>query len=135
MSIDPDIQLRIAEDIALLHILGDVPSAPPPSDTSFQRGDLHSGHELTLEQEKEFVSDMAFLSSIEDDISNITAVAVQELAGGSLRILVAANSTPKGPDAVYLGQVKRGFDELGNLMRRASMSEFGTLSFLFKGNV
>jgi hypothetical protein len=120
MSFGVQVQTRIAEDIALLHSLGDHPSLPV-SPVPCTR-DMQHGHIMSLDIERELASDLAFLSSIRDDVECITAVAVHEIAGNRLRILVAANATQKGPPSPYLAEVKSCFDGIISLMKTANSS-------------
>ncbi|KAH8179963.1 hypothetical protein LIA77_01482 [Sarocladium implicatum] len=121
MSVTAEIQTRIAEDIALLHYLGDKPCVPLPPDT-FTRSGSQEGRVLSLTTEKELVSDLAYLSSIREDNLKVTAVAVQEVEGSMLRILVAANQTLTSSHEPYLSEIKLGFETLGSVMSRAQRS-------------
>ncbi len=120
MSVTAAIQTRIAEDIALLHALAENPSVavrPVPC-----KRNMTQGYSISLEIEREFASDMAFLSSIRDDPTRITAVAVHETEDGCLRVLVAANANKDKSSQTYLDEVKRGFDLIAHVMSMAATS-------------
>jgi hypothetical protein len=126
MAVTAAIQTRIAEDIALLHALAENPSVavrPVPC-----KRNMTQGYSISLEIEREFASDMAFLSSIRDDPTRITAVAVHETEDGCLRVLVAANANQDKSSQTYLGEVKRGFDSIITAMTMANTRRLDVLS-------
>ncbi|KAL2212576.1 hypothetical protein CC79DRAFT_428360 [Sarocladium strictum] len=118
MSVTAAIQTRIAEDIALLHALAENPSVAVRPATC--KRNMTQGYSISLEIEREFASDMAFLSSIRDDPTRITAVAVHETEDGCLRVLVAANANKDKSSQTYLDEVKRGFDLIAHVMSMAA---------------
>lgn len=126
MPVTAAIQTRIAEDIALLHALAENPSVavrPVPC-----KRNMTVGYSLSLEIEREFASDMAFLSSIRDDPTRITAVALHETEDYCLRVLVAANANQDKSSQTYLDEVKRGFDSLTMAMSMAGTSKLDVQS-------
>lgn len=121
MSVGPEIQKRIAEDIALLHYLGDFPCVALP--TPHQPQTASEGYALSLDHELELASDLAFLSSIRSDKSNITAVAIHQTDQDGLRVLLAANATFRGSDQAYLEQVRSGLVDITQVMGKAASCE------------
>jgi hypothetical protein len=116
----PSFFRRCAEDIALLGVLGDVPSAP--TRYAHQAGINAAGYELDLRTERDLTSTLGFLSSIRDDISNITAVLVREDEQG-VSILVASNAATAS-ESPYLNLVKRGFDDIFGVLREMRKSVY-----------
>jgi hypothetical protein len=116
----PSLFRRCAEAIALLAALGDVPSAP--TRYAHQAAINAAGYELDLRTERDQTSTLGFLSSIRDDINNITAVLVREDERG-ISILVASNAATAAESA-YLSSVKSGFDRIFEVIREMSRSTY-----------
>lgn len=113
-------QIRCAENIALLSVLGQVPAAP--SRNGLGRSPVFSPRRsLLLQAERDLCSTLAFISSIKDDRNRVTAVCVQE-EESSLRVLIAANAQTYGAcgDGTYLQAVQAGFEEIFAILRTAS---------------
>lgn len=119
---DRNLQIRLAEDIALLEFLGSVPV--DSSRNSERREDLAAspGRAISARAERDLTTTLAFLSGIRDDPRYITAVCVQEVQS-LLRVYVAANGRGPGPSP-YLDSVKTGFDGIFQVLRRAKTSTF-----------
>jgi hypothetical protein len=135
MTAPSSAQLRCAQNIAFLYFLGQV-HAPPRRNIAphnlRSKNNCESapdGALLLLSAEMDLTKTLAFLSSLEDDMNQITAVCVAEKKkkgssqeGQGLEVLVAANA--RGPVVtVYLEKVKSEFDGLFSILRRAMKSE------------
>lgn len=118
---DSALQTRLAENIALLGFLGNVPVRPSRNHDRHEEAVLSAGRTLPVQTERELTRILAFLSSHKEDINNVTAVCVRE-SESSLCVLVAANS--RGPGlSPYLDSVKAGFESIFTLLRKASTSK------------
>lgn len=111
---------RCAEDIALLELLGQVP-VPPTHKPHVDVPDLSRGHTLSLRTERHLTSELAMLSSIKNEPYHVTAVCIQE-TDSRLHILVAVNAETSC-DSDYLKSVKKGFDGLLDILRKAYASK------------
>ncbi|KAM0434603.1 hypothetical protein ACHAPT_003701 [Fusarium lateritium] len=76
-----DLEADCAQNIALLYYLGRIASRPHKN--SIRRPEVDAGWTISLEDEKHLTSTLGLLSSIRDDINNVTAVCVEERQSGS----------------------------------------------------
>lgn len=108
---------RCAENIAMLELLGRVPT-PPTSHPHVEPAGGESEHVLPLRTERDLVCTLAVLSSTSDDPHNITAVCVHE-KGTRLDVLVAVNAVSSTASS-YLKSVREGFEKIFGLLRTAT---------------
>lgn len=121
-AIPVDLQQRIAENIALLYSLGEVAAPPTSYKPNGVRPAAWADYTLTLEEEKDLVSALAFLSNVHDDPLKVTAVAAQEQEEG-LFILVAANTAANDDTRPFLGTVTNSFEQLAGLLSKAAVGK------------
>lgn len=120
MADEASLYKRCAEDIAFLELLGKVP-VPPQHNPYVRPGPDLIGYALPLRAERHLTSTLAFLSSIEDDSTKITACCVRENIAG-LEVLLAVNAT-SSHNSAYLELVKTGFERIFYLLKKAATSE------------
>lgn len=111
-----DLEADCAKNIALLYYLGKVASHPHKNLIRHQKADV--GWTISLNDEKHLATTLGLLSGIKDDITNVTAVCVEETSYG-LVVMVAANAIEPGPLSPYLQWVKEGFDSVFSLLKDA----------------
>ena len=118
----PPLHTRCAENIALLHHLGNIPSVPQRNLVRDARPDLATTRTLSASNERVLTSVLAFLSSIRDDPNKVSAVCVEESAS-ALVVMIAVNAEGPGESA-YAQSVKAGFDIIFTLLARAPTSKY-----------
>lgn len=122
-STNPPAAVKLAENIALLHLLHEVPVSPTPIDDANTHGLDDDGAEtrsLPIERERSLAGALALLSSIRDDTNRITAVALQEdRQAGGLQVLIAVNQSAD-PKRVFLDKIGTGFKRIFGALSRAS---------------
>ncbi|KAH8737557.1 hypothetical protein BGZ61DRAFT_525664 [Ilyonectria robusta] len=112
------LQDRLAEDIALLFYLTRNHAPPERHPMMDPKPDTGSARTLSFRDEWLLTSTLAFLSSVRDDPSKITAVCVEECPSG-LTIMLAVNAKDSSPSP-YLQSVKAGIDKIFSLLRNVS---------------
>jgi hypothetical protein len=108
--------IECAEDIALLYLLHSVPV--PPFRNSIDDVSLpRSGYTLSLEDERNLVGTLAFLSCVEDDPSHIPAICVKENPKlSTLSVLIAVNKATWGDGKQALQTLRRGFEKIFTIL-------------------
>ncbi|CAM1506579.1 Fc.00g062200.m01.CDS01 [Cosmosporella sp. VM-42] len=125
ITVLPSLHERCAENIALLHHLGNIPSPPRRNLVRDPGPDPATTRTLSIGNESDLTSVLAFLSSIRDDPNKVTAVCIEESVPG-LVVMIAVNA--EGLDAsTYIQSVKAGFDTIFTLLRTASITSRETL--------
>lgn len=111
-------QIVCAENVSLLHLLHKVPEQPS-ANTLPDAEDGPGRYTLPLAKERVLASSLAFLSSISDDFSRITAVCLQEVQNdGTLEVLVAINKQEVESGSGTLGMICSNFAKLFERLSR-----------------
>lgn len=102
---------ELIEHITLLWTLNEVPETPcendPPSTLDRRR-------HLNLQREKEITENLAFLSAVTEDSKRVTAICIEEHAGGAgLTIRVASN-------AGELERIEEGLNQIARVLEDAA---------------
>lgn len=120
----PHPAVTCAENIALLHLLHEVPALPSRNNkTEPIPRDTHR-YNLSFEQERSLTGTLAFLAGLKDGPEHIPAICIEEddkTAG--LNVLIAVNKAKSGDGNAVLGEIRAGFEKIFALMAAASGSE------------
>ncbi|KAJ3519937.1 hypothetical protein NM208_g13927 [Fusarium decemcellulare] len=108
---------KCAENIALLYHLGQVVCEPQRNPVEQAKTD--ASRTLSLQDERDLVSALAFFSSIRVDPNKVSAVCVHEEPPG-LVVMVAANAKGDGSSSAYLEKMRQGFEEIFSSLKGAS---------------
>ncbi|KAI1170874.1 hypothetical protein F4777DRAFT_567670 [Nemania sp. FL0916] len=122
MSMAPQqrIHTRCAENIALLHLLHDVPELPSANLVSNAQS-VRIGYSLPFKEERNLAGVFAFLAQKEDDPNHIPAVCLRERPKQqSLDILLAVNRSHKGDGSGYLLGIKAEFEKIATALRQVN---------------
>jgi len=106
---------QMSENINILRSLTEIPGVPLRCEL------LDDGHErqLSIEQERQLASDLAFVAATTEDYERIVALAIEEdqkTAGMTIRI--ACNSGAHS--ARHLEELKQGFEDVAKLLELAN---------------
>lgn len=109
--------VSLTEKIVLLHLISQLPGGLSDVGTKSSPGEAskkdEKGRILSLRQENEIVSTLAFLSGISNNPNEISAVCLEELpAEGACKILVAVNKLRPGSGQAVLDKIQRGFERI-----------------------
>jgi hypothetical protein len=112
-----------AENIALLHLLHNVPTLP--SANSMNALSLrHTDYALSTEEERSLVGTLAFLASIKDDPDHIPAVCVRPHPNlAALDVLLAVNKANRNDGHEILQISKEGFERIFGVLSRVGSGE------------
>ncbi|KAF4990410.1 hypothetical protein FDECE_14402 [Fusarium decemcellulare] len=108
---------KCAENIALLYHLGQVVCEPQRNPV--EQAETDASRTLSLQDERDLVSALAFFSSIRVDPNKVSAVCVHEEPPG-LVVMVAANAKGDGSSSAYLEEMRQGFEEIFSSLKGAS---------------
>jgi len=112
--------VRLAQDITVLHMLSEVPE---PTARQPRRSPNHptKNRVLSLPQEQDLTSTLAFLSGVSHDGNHVTAVAVEEVnSGRGLRMWLAINKMVTDSNQAELSRLQQAFEGLFKSLARAS---------------
>ncbi|KAI0403327.1 hypothetical protein F4802DRAFT_292726 [Xylaria palmicola] len=103
---------RCTENIAMLHLLHEVPAPPSSNDlTRFQNRDAQFSLPFTVEERLAGV--FAFLAKLEDGPDHIPAVCLQETPENHrMNVLVAVNQGSCNDGKSYLADIKESFERI-----------------------
>lgn len=108
--------IRLSENIALLWVLDEVPQAAGSNAHPKPQLDQHQ-RLLSLEQEKELCTALAFLAGVSDNPNHVMAVAVEERhEPRGLHVKVAINKSKPGDGQEALLRVIDGFRDIFRLL-------------------
>lgn len=107
--------VRCAENVVLLELLDPVPKRPityaAPRPSRDRHGDVERN--LSMGQEGELATNLAFLAGISDNPNYIMAVCIEELPKAQgCRVLIAINKCLPADGDVILSKVQRGFQQI-----------------------
>lgn len=120
---EPSEAVRCVENSILLELLNPVPNldnvqaAPRISRDRYR----NVKRALTIDQERDLATSLAFLAGISDNPNHIMGVCIEELPKvGGCRVLIAVNKCfpTDGDDA--LNKVQRGFEQIFRRLERVS---------------
>lgn len=115
--------VRCAENIALLGLLDPVPGHLSIHTPQRSLQDIHGDVDrvLSVEQESELSSNLAFLAAITDDHEHIMSVCIEELPRvEGCQVLIAINKRLPTDGADILKKVQRGFQQIFGRLREVS---------------
>lgn len=109
--------VSLTEKIVLLQLISQLPGGlsdvGPKSSPGEASEKSEKGRLLSLWQENDIVSTLAFLSGVSNDPNQVTAVCVEELpAGGACKVLVAVNKLRPDSGQDGLDKIQRGFEQI-----------------------
>lgn len=109
--------VTLSEKIVLLQIISQLPGGlsdiGPKSSPGEASEKGEEGRTLSLQQENDIVSTLAFLSGVSNDNNRITAVCLEELpAEEACKVLVAVNKLGPESGQNVLNQIQRGFEQI-----------------------
>lgn len=116
--------VRCAENTILLELLSPVPEILPIQGPRGFSQDRHSNAErtLTLAQEHELATNLAFLTGITDNPNYIMAVCIEELPKvGGCQVMLAINKRFPADGDATLDKVQRGFQEIFETLKDLSL--------------
>lgn len=115
-----DIKIVCAENIAISHLLRNVP-APPSSNRTHCPPAPRRRSTLSFDTERKLAGALAFIAHIKDDAENIPALCLEEdPESGSLNVIFAVNkaSYNDGEDAIC--GIKQGFERIFAILATVS---------------
>lgn len=109
--------VSLSEKIVLLQLISQLPGGlsdfGPKSSPGEASEKDDEGRTLSLQQENDIVSTLAFLSGVSNDNNQITAVCLEELpAEEACKVLVAVNKLRPESGQNVLNQIQRGFEQI-----------------------
>lgn len=122
--------VSLTEKIVLLQLISQLPGGlsdvgpkSPPREASEKGENVRI---LSLRQENDIVSTLAFLSGISNDPNHITAVCLEEIpTEGTCKVLVAVNKNRPDSGQDGLSKIQRGFERI---FRRLSSTNSSGMS-------
>lgn len=115
--------VRCAENAVLLELLSPVPKPPTTRVAPRFSKERHSNVErtLTMGQESDLATNLAFLAGISDNPNYIMAVCIEELPKvGGCQVLIAINKRLPTDGDDILNKVQRGFRQIFERMKGVS---------------
>ncbi|EME89671.1 uncharacterized protein MYCFIDRAFT_127117, partial [Pseudocercospora fijiensis CIRAD86] len=109
-----------AENIALLHLLHQVPSRPLGNGVEL-KSQSYPGYSLPFETERLLASALAFLAGTKDGPDHIPAVCLKEVpTSRSLHVLIAVNKAKWADGELVLGELAKGFQGIFHSLSSAT---------------
>lgn len=123
------IAVRCNETIVLLELISQLPGQPPDAGPQFLPREPEQEDDnrriLSLQQENEIVSSLAFLSGVSNSPNHITAVCLEEIrAKDGCKVLLAINKLHPNSGKGILEKIKRGFEQIFKRLSAVSSSMF-----------
>lgn len=120
LSMSNDIKIACAENIAISHLLRNVP-APPSSNRTHCPPAPRSRSALSFDTERKLAGTLAFIAHSKDDVEHIPALCLEEdPKSGILNVIFAVNkaSYNDGEDAVR--RIQQGFERIFAILATVS---------------
>lgn len=117
-----------AEHVAFNYLLHEVPKPPQQKRTS-QLDSSNKTYTLPFSKERDLVEILSFLAKTEDGSDYIPAICVeQDLAGASLKVLLAINKSTWSDGDDILRALKEGLEKIFSVLHE---SQYGLLLLPF----
>ncbi|KAK3392975.1 hypothetical protein B0H63DRAFT_516186 [Podospora didyma] len=118
---DPPPVLELAENIALLSLFNQTPTAPKSNHPSPDLLKQDSGRVLSFDREQSLTTIFSFLAGVSDDPDHVVATCVEELPGRKgIRVLVAINKLRTACGDKVLARIATGLGTILGLLSRVN---------------